>query len=106
MGLIRQLGFAKRQNDLERRDAVLEEMRRLQQAWPQDPAVRERLVRGLFDTIIAAKAENDLEHRDALLEEMRRLQQAWPQDAVPEWLIATIARLGIYSEHYWDLERI
>jgi hypothetical protein len=43
MGLLNHLGFAKRQNDLERRDALLEEIRRLQQAWPQDPAVRELL---------------------------------------------------------------
>jgi hypothetical protein len=35
--------YAKAENDPERRDALLEEMRRLQLAWPQDPAVREQL---------------------------------------------------------------
>jgi hypothetical protein len=34
---------AKAENDLQRRDALLVELRQLQQAWPQDAAVRQQL---------------------------------------------------------------
>ena len=45
-GLFNTLVYAKAENDLQRRDALLVELRQLQQAWPQDAAVREQLARG------------------------------------------------------------
>jgi hypothetical protein len=73
--------LTKEENDLGRRDALLEELRALAQAFPQDSAVHDLLAMGLFTTRNAAKKENDLVRRDALLVELRQLQQAWPQNA-------------------------
>ena len=56
---------------MQRRDALLEELRQLQHAWPQDAQLREPLACGLFNTLIAAKQENDLQQRDDLLVELR-----------------------------------
>ena len=42
-GLFDTLKYAKGENDLQRRDALVAELRQLQQAWPQDAAVREQL---------------------------------------------------------------
>jgi hypothetical protein len=53
-GLFLTLIDSKEENDLQRRDALLAEMRRLQQAWPQDAAVRQPLAIGLFDALIQA----------------------------------------------------
>jgi hypothetical protein len=60
----------------------LEELRTLAQAFPQDPAVREPLAKGLFNTLNHAKQEEALERRDALLEELRTLTQAFPQEPI------------------------
>ncbi|MDA1100047.1 MAG: hypothetical protein O2967_13795, partial [Proteobacteria bacterium] len=58
-------------------------------AWPEDAAVRERLAKGLFNTLNHAEAEDDLERRDALLEELRSLAEAWPEDAAVRVRLAT-----------------
>ncbi len=87
MGLINTLNDAKAENDLARRDALLEELRSLARVQPADGAVREQLANGLFNTLNDAKAENDLARRDALLEELRSLARAHPADgAVREQL--------------------
>ena len=66
---------------------LLQELRALAQAHPEDGAVREILAKGLFNTLNYAKAENDLSRRDALLQELRSLAQANPADgAVREQL--------------------
>jgi hypothetical protein len=44
----RSIVYAKEENDLQRRDAFLVELRQLQQAWPQDSAVREQLAKVLM----------------------------------------------------------
>ncbi len=67
---------------MDRRDALLEELRQLAAAYPNDAAVRERLARGLLNTSNDAKQEEALERRDALLEELRQLAAAYPDDAV------------------------
>jgi hypothetical protein len=81
MGLFNTLVGAKAEEDLPRRDALLEELRALATAYPEDAAVREPLAKGLFNTLNDAKAEEDLPRRDALLEELRALASAYPEDA-------------------------
>jgi hypothetical protein len=71
---------AKAEDDLPRRDALLDELRALSAANPADAAVREQLAKGLFNTLIDAKAEDDLPRRDALLDELRALAAAHPDD--------------------------
>jgi hypothetical protein len=66
---------------LERRDALLEELRQSAQAYPHDAVVRESLANGLSHVLIDVKEKNGLERRDALLEELRQLAQAYPHDA-------------------------
>jgi hypothetical protein len=87
MMLFNTLIDAKKENDLPRRDRILEELHTLQQTFPDDPAVRKQLAMGLFNTLVHAKEEDDLPRRDRLLEELRTLQQAFPDDpTVREWL--------------------
>ena len=81
MGLFNTLNHAKEKNDLGRRDELLEELRGLAEAHPDEAAVRERLAGGLFNTLNDAKEENDLGRRDELLGELRGLAEAHPEDA-------------------------
>ena len=81
MGLYNTLFDAKQEEALERRDALLEELRQLARAYPDDAAVREQLAKGLYNTLNDAKQEEALERRDALLEELRQLARAYPDDA-------------------------
>ncbi len=80
-GLFNTLNHAKAEDDLARRDALLDELRALAGAYPDDAAVRELLAMGLFATLNDAKAEDDLARRDALLDELRALAGAYPDDA-------------------------
>ena len=80
MGLFNTLSYAKSEDDLARRDALLEELRELAKAHPEDPAVREQLAKGLFNTLNDAKSEDDLARRDALLEELRELAKAHSEE--------------------------
>ena len=80
MGLFNTLYHAKAEDDLPRRDALLDELRALSAANPAEGAVRERVAKGLFNTLIDAKAEDDLTRRDALLDELRALAAAHPDD--------------------------
>jgi hypothetical protein len=75
------LHLATEEDDLARRDALLDELRALARAYPNDAAVRERLAMGLFNTLIYAKAEDDLTRRDALLDELRALARPYPDYA-------------------------
>jgi hypothetical protein len=45
MGLLNNLIHAKAENQLKRRDDLLEELRQFQQSWKEDAAIRETLVR-------------------------------------------------------------
>jgi len=67
----------KEQNKFDNRDVLLEELRELQQAWPDDDDIRRILAERLLKMLDAAKAENDLEQRDALFDELHGLQQGW-----------------------------
>jgi len=79
--LFNSLIHAKAEEELPRRDALLDELRALQRAHPEDPAVRERLAKGLFNTLVDAKAEEDLPRRDALLDELRALLDKYTDTA-------------------------
>ncbi len=81
MGLLSTLESAKEENDLQRRDDLLAELRVLAQAHPEEPAVRQSLALGLSITLFHASQENDLQRRDDLLTELRNLAQARPQEA-------------------------
>jgi hypothetical protein len=72
---------AKAEDDLERRDGLLQALRDLATAWPRDASVRLSLVTALFNTSNDATVENDLEQRGGLLQELWGLVMAWPQDA-------------------------
>jgi hypothetical protein len=50
-GLFNTLIDAKAEDDLSRRDALLDELRALASTYPDDPPVREQLVNGLFNTL-------------------------------------------------------
>ena len=80
-GLLNTLNDAKAEDDLDRRDALLDELRALARTYSDDAAVRELLAGGLFNTLNDAKAEDDLARRDALLDELRALARAFPDDA-------------------------
>jgi hypothetical protein len=105
-GLCSALISAKEENDLQRRDALLVEMGKLQQAWPHDVAVRRLLAQGLVNTLVYAKQENDLQRRDALLVELRQLRQAWLEDtAVRELLAKGLVNMLVYAKQENDLAR-
>jgi hypothetical protein len=48
---------AREENAIERRDKLLDELRRLAGRWPDDTAIRERLAKGL--PVIFMESEND-----------------------------------------------
>ncbi len=74
--LFNTLNHAKAEDDLPRRDALLNELRDLARRYREDVAVREQLAKGLFNTLNHAKAEDALSRRDALLNELRALAMA------------------------------
>jgi hypothetical protein len=100
------LNHAKEENDLPRRDALLEELRALANAHPREPAVREMLSKGLFNALNHAKEENDLPRRDALLEGLRALANAHPQEpAVREKLAMGLFNTLNHAKEENDLPR-
>jgi transcriptional regulator with XRE-family HTH domain len=80
-GLVNTLNAVKKEGDLSRRDALLEELRALARGYPEDAGARKHLASGLFNTLNAAETEEDLARRDALLEELRALARSYPDDA-------------------------
>jgi hypothetical protein len=71
---------AKAEDDLARRDALLEELRGLAGAHPEDAAVREQLAKGLARTMLDAVDEGQPERRAKLGEALRALANANPDD--------------------------
>jgi hypothetical protein len=80
MGLSNALCHAKAENNLKRRDDLLQELRALAYAHPAEAAVREQLAKGLFNTLIDAKEENDTKRQDDLLKELQSLSEKFPDD--------------------------
>ena len=73
---------SKDEENLIRRDALLDELRALNLQHPDDGAVRKHLAGSLNNTQIHSKDENNLIRRDALLEELRALAKRHPDDSV------------------------
>ncbi|HEY1260318.1 MAG TPA: hypothetical protein VGF34_13805 [Stellaceae bacterium] len=69
------------EGDVARRDVLLNELRALARAYPDDVAVRTLLAMCLLSTMNHAKEANDLTLRDDVLDELRALAQACPDDA-------------------------
>ena len=72
---------AKTESHLARRDALLDELRALARAYPDDVAMREQLASGLLNTLNHTKVDDDLARPDALLDELRALARTRPNDA-------------------------
>jgi len=72
---------AKTEGHVARRDALLDELRALARAYPDDAVGRERLAKGLHNIQVNTKVEGDLARPDALLDELRALARTRPNDA-------------------------
>jgi hypothetical protein len=79
-GLFNSLYDAGEEGDRQRCEGLLEELRALSRAWPEDGAVRERLAMGLFNSLNDARKEGDPQRCEELLQELRALSRAWPED--------------------------
>jgi hypothetical protein len=105
-GLFNTLVYAKAEDDLARRDSLLDELRALARTYPDDAAVREQLARALFKTLNDVKAEDDLARRDSLLDELRALARTYPNDAaVREQLASGLFNTLVYAKAEDDLAR-
>jgi hypothetical protein len=104
MGLFNTLVYAKRENELTLRDALLDELRTLAETYPNNSAVREWLANGLVNTLSGAKEEKNLARRDALLEELRTLAKTYPDNsAVREQLASGLFNTFNYAKEENDL---
>ncbi|MEK6288745.1 MAG: hypothetical protein AABO57_23760 [Acidobacteriota bacterium] len=83
-------------SDFSRCDYLLKELRDLTRSHPDEPIVRERLARGLYDAQVFAMQEDELPRRDDLLNELRELAQAHPKDVA----IAEQLAKGLYNALY------
>jgi hypothetical protein len=74
------LNAAKAENDLDRRDFLLKELRALARKYSDDAAVREQLAMGLCNILNDAIVEGDLARSKAFLDALRALAAAHPDD--------------------------
>ena len=72
---------AKTEGHLARRDALLDELRALARAYPDDAVGRERLAKGLHTTYRSTPRWRTIARPDALLDELRALARTRPNDA-------------------------
>ncbi len=79
MGLLNTRNIAKAEDDLPRRDTLLDGLRFLQQNDPENTMVRETWTRGL-NVLIDETAATDLSHHEILVKERHCLQQNNPGD--------------------------
>ena len=106
LGLFNTLNGAKAENDLSRRDALLDALRALAERYPDEAAVRKSLAKGLFNTFNHAKAEDDLARRDALLAELGALAERYADDAaVREKLVGGLVNALNHAKAEGDLSR-
>jgi hypothetical protein len=82
------LVYATLEDDLERRDPLLNELRALANQFPADTTVREAFARGLYNTLNDAKQDNNPVLRDQLLDELRALTNQHPADATVGEMLA------------------
>jgi len=81
IGLFNALGVARREGAAELHDAILEQLRQLAHAYPQDACVRSELAKGLFNARSVSQQRGASERRDSLLNELRDLARAHPGDS-------------------------
>ncbi|MGH7121060.1 MAG: hypothetical protein ACREFP_19075 [Acetobacteraceae bacterium] len=86
------LNDAKAEERLERRDALLEELRALARAWPDDAAVRERLAKGLGFASLWCAELGDAAAQDLLVSELEALAQRWLQDETVRAILDVVRR--------------
>ena len=89
-GLFHAVSHAREEGDLERQDALLEELRALQASHPEDPAVREYLALGLLITFIDAKRKGDAERARTLSAEVSDLVSRYPHDPTSEDIVRAL----------------
>ena len=70
--------FAKQTNNLTVRDALLAELRTLQETWPDDDVVRDRLGRTLYNVVwyLTREGHPDMQLCNALAGELEQLKSA------------------------------
>ena len=73
MCLVDTLNGAKDEEDLERRDALLDELRALRSSYVNDGSAREHLMMGLVNALADATEAEDVGRRNALRYELRGL---------------------------------
>jgi len=81
MGIFNSLNDSMMKQELDRRDAMLEELRSLVQRFPGNANLPGPLAMGLMNCLTKAGEENKPEQRDLLLQELRQLAAAYPNDA-------------------------
>jgi hypothetical protein len=92
--------------DLARRDSLLDELRQLALAYPDDANVRAQLAEGLLSTLFKATAEKDLVRREVLLDELRALARTYPDDTtVRDQLAQGLCSRLVDAEEEGDLAR-
>ena len=77
-----------------RRDASLDELRKLARGYPEHAGVQEYFAKGLFNILNDAKRKNDLCRRRALVAELRELADAHPANAAIQEALERAERLG------------
>jgi hypothetical protein len=91
--LFNSLNAASDVHAVDQRDEMLNELRTLARAFPQDTAARDWLARGLFNTIIDTASVGMLKSRDALMDELRALAGLFDQDSsVRAWLAEALLK--------------
>jgi hypothetical protein len=96
MGLFNAMNAVTQEAQLGVRDALLGELRRLQEAYPADAVVRELLAKWLLIVMIDANHAEQMEVRDALSGDLWQLRIDYPDDAVIcETLAVGQAMIGV-----------
>lgn len=100
------LYYAKQENDLGRRNALLDELRALEAQHSSEATVREYLANGLFNTLTDAEEEGDQGRRDELLDELRAVDTRHPHDAaVRDKLAMGLVNTLVGAKHEGDIRR-
>jgi hypothetical protein len=102
---------AARGRDRARRHRLLEELRALAIAHPEDAYVREELAYGLANTLVQTAKEQDLRRQGPLLAALRSLAKMHPEEAtlreqLARGLAYTLDYANIYQHDEQDLARL
>ena len=72
---------------------MLQELRQLAQAHPEDSAVRDRLTKGLLITSVDAMEAGQTEKTNVLLRELQELAGRFPDDPTLQAIIKVIEQI-------------